>query len=64
MTVWITATLTPEQAAAEPFDFDEDDRLELDGGHVVTLGTGPDGRHAVHIHGPSYVIVGYQSKAT
>ncbi|OIQ93742.1 hypothetical protein GALL_243340 [mine drainage metagenome] len=55
---WTTATLSPEQAAAEPFDYTDDNRLELDGGHVVILGTRPDGTPAILIEGEGFAIMG------
>jgi|GEM_PF-4094933 hypothetical protein len=59
---WAIATLSPEQAATEPFDFTDDNRLELDGGHVVTLGTRPDGSPAVMIEGNGFAIMGVADK--
>ncbi len=60
---WITAVMSPEQVAAEPFGHDEEDRLELDGGHVVTLGTRPDGSPAVRVEGPGFAIMGVWDEA-
>jgi hypothetical protein len=59
---WTTATLSPEQAAAEPFDYADEDRLELDG-HVVTLGHRPDGAAAILIEGAGFAIMGIADKA-
>ena len=56
MTAWTVQPLDPAEAATEPFEFDDEDRLELDGGTVVTLGTRPDGTPAVMIQCPSLVL--------
>jgi hypothetical protein len=55
---WITATLSPEQAANEAFECDDENRIPLDGGHVVTLGRQPDGTPAVRIEMPGVTIIG------
>lgn len=63
MTAWEIAVLSPEQTAAEPFDFDDESRLELDGGHVVTMGTRPDGSPAVLIQGEGFAVMGIANGA-